>query len=217
MTRCPKCKSNLSRPGAGEVVRCARCRAEFSVEEIYGKSEATAEEVLSPASASQDLIYGDANESAEAAAAENNKDEKAKYVRRRYYSRTRLPKKGAPPKRRRRSRKPKTKFTRGDFVKVILGALFAFPVAQLILWWGFHKDPFKLGKPVAQAIPLLVPRELRGEELVPESRDAYISSPKSNLLIGDPFDFPDPTKRRSSSAIQRGMSPGTQRNQPTGQ
>lgn len=210
MTRCPKCKSNLSKPASGDIVRCARCRSEFSFEEIFGKAKVAAAESR-PESASPDWLNAEASESAQVATSEESKDEKAKYVRRRYYSRTRLPKKGAPPKPRRRRRKPKTKFTRGDFVKVILGALFAFPVAQLILWWGFHKDPFNLGKPVAQAIPLLVPRDFRGEAPVPESqRNVYVSSPDSNLQIGTPFDFHDPSNKRSS-AIQRGMSPGPKR------
>jgi hypothetical protein len=53
MTRCPKCKSNLSIPKSArgkEIVRCTRCRSEYSLAELRGKGS---HEVLATASAAE--------------------------------------------------------------------------------------------------------------------------------------------------------------------
>jgi hypothetical protein len=123
--------------------------------------------------------------------------EQSVYVRRRYYSRTKLPKNLPPKKKARRRRLRKTKFTRGDLIKTVLGALIALPVAQLILWWGLARDPFSLGPTVASVAPFLVPRPMRGDDLtIPAKPAEYLSHPDTNLVQGAPFQFdrdPSPT------------------------
>ena len=47
-------------------------------------------------------------------------------------------------------------------IKVGLGGLMAAPLAQLILWWAFSKDPVKLGPKVSPYVPWVVPKSLRG-------------------------------------------------------
>lgn len=46
-------------------------------------------------------------------------------------------------------------------VAVVLGGLCALPMTQLILWWGFAKDPMKLAGSIPHALQWLVPLNLR--------------------------------------------------------
>ncbi len=194
MIRCPKCKSNLAVPdhkNAEMVLHCPRCRTDV---ELHERSERGTGPGDAPGSLSEE------------SSTTRQSDKKSRVVRRRYYSRSRLPKKVASAKVRRRRRKPKTKFTRADFVKIIVGGLMAFPVAQLIIWWGFAKDPLQLGPRVAAAVPFIVPRPFRGEAPAPiaEPRN-YVTNPESSLLQGKPFDFGRQSTKSNSSPIQRGM------------
>ena len=61
----------------------------------------------------------------------------------------------------RRSRQ-KSENPLGMMIKVALGGLMAAPLAQLILWWGFSRDPVKLGPKVPSVIRWVVPKDLRG-------------------------------------------------------
>jgi hypothetical protein len=67
--------------------------------------------------------------------------------------------------RRRKKKSPPPKESGGfEFAKIILGALMAPPVAQLVIWWGLTLDPLKLGPTVANVIPAVVPAEFRGDK-----------------------------------------------------
>jgi hypothetical protein len=82
----------------------------------------------------------------------------------------------------------------------------AFPVAQLILWWGFARDPMELGPKVANAVPFIVPRAFRGEAPMPTDEPTnYVANPQSSLLQGRPFDFSRPPTKSNSRSIQQGM------------
>jgi hypothetical protein len=50
-----------------------------------------------------------------------------------------------------------------EFVKIALGGGAAIPIALLILWWAFGKDPFDAGPWVAQYVPAIVPAKFHGE------------------------------------------------------
>src|SRR5262245_56732096 len=116
MIRCPKCKSGLSVPATDSselVVECPRCRTEV---ELYA----------GPAAGSESMVESTAELGQTNAIRSEPSDHKSKFVRRRYYSRTRLPKKLAA-KAPRRHRKRKTHLTKIDFVKIVLGGLMAFP------------------------------------------------------------------------------------------
>ncbi len=67
--------------------------------------------------------------------------------------------------RRPRSSKKKTfvrkKNKKVEFIKLLLGMVMALPVAQLVLWWGFKKDPFDIAPRIAEYAPLVVPTDLR--------------------------------------------------------
>jgi hypothetical protein len=64
----------------------------------------------------------------------------------------------------RSSRRPRQKSENPitTMIKVGLGGLMAAPLAQLILWWAFSKDPVKLGPKVSPYVPWVVPKSLRG-------------------------------------------------------
>jgi hypothetical protein len=208
MTRCPKCKSNLRVPERGEpdsIVRCPRCHRKFARHELVPVPVSVGLPGDDSANES-DWQYDVPSESpAVPDADQKNPNQKSEVRRRRYYSRTRLPKNAPPVKKRRRSRKPKTKLTRGDFVKIVLGGLIAFPVAQLILWWGFHRDPLGWGPRVYQTVPFIVPRELRGLESIPMKSSEYVGDPESTLIEGQPFNFGRATDVRVQDSLQKGM------------
>ncbi len=176
------------------MLRCPRCRADIPVRKLVAS--------LPEGNAADDVLVNEQAPTDHVSAANSPGTEpKSKVARRRYYSRTRLPKNVTSVKRRRR-RKPKTKVTGGDFVKVVLGGLVAFPVAQAILWWGFHRDPFSLGPSVASAVPFVVPRTFRSvnqEFLLPPPD--YIANPESSLLQGNPFRF-ERIKNQNSNSIK---------------
>jgi hypothetical protein len=46
-------------------------------------------------------------------------------------------------------------------VAVVLGGVCALPITQLILWWGFDKDPMKLAAALPRAIQWLAPAHLQ--------------------------------------------------------
>ena len=48
-----------------------------------------------------------------------------------------------------------------EVAKIVMGALLALPVAQLIIWWGLGSDPIQIGPSVGKAAPFLVPQKLR--------------------------------------------------------
>jgi len=55
---------------------------------------------------------------------------------------------------------------------VLGGGLCALPLAQLVLWWLFGRDPVELGPKVAAYVPFVVPSELRGGPLPLPTNDA---------------------------------------------
>ncbi len=180
------------------MLRCPRCRSDVPVRELIASFRE------GNASAQDDSVNQDALTDHDNAVNTSSIDQKSAVERRRYYSRTRLPKNATPLKRPLRRRKPKTKVTSGDFVKVMLGGMLAFPVAQAILWWGFHRDPLSLGPKVASAVPFIVPRTLRGgEQEIRSIPSDYQVNPKSTLLQGTPFRFErNPSKTDSASSMK---------------
>jgi hypothetical protein len=197
MPTCPRCRNSLKIPPSIDPenrLRCPRCRRLFRVADLLvvaGKEGSVAveqEQAAAGPSETDSPVTSDERTSS--------------VVRRRYYSRTRLPK-GAAPQKARRKRQPKTKFTRGDFIKVILGGLLALPVTQAILWWGFHRDPLDLGPSVASIAPFAVPYGFRGLPELEPPTSQYESNPQSRLTPGKPFQF-----ERGQKGPRR-MLPGT--------
>jgi hypothetical protein len=67
-----------------------------------------------------------------------------------------------------------------EMVKVVIGAVMALPVAQLVIWWGLGLDPLGIGPSVGRIVPPLVPRAIRasaeeGERTV-DLRNSTISN-----------------------------------------
>lgn len=46
-----------------------------------------------------------------------------------------------------------------EMVKIVVGALLAFPVAQLLIWWLVGADPLNMGPTVSQYAPAVVPNK----------------------------------------------------------
>lgn len=47
-----------------------------------------------------------------------------------------------------------------EIAKVVVGALLALPVAQLIIWWVLSVDPLRLAPTVAKVVPFVVPAKV---------------------------------------------------------
>ena len=58
---------------------------------------------------------------------------------------------------------PRPAKPRSTFWGTLIGAIAAFPCAQLILWWVFSVDPFGLAAPISERLPSVVPPVLRVE------------------------------------------------------
>lgn len=56
-----------------------------------------------------------------------------------------------------RSIAPKEQNMGFEIFKIVLGALMAPPVAQLVIWWGLGLDPLNFGPTVSKAVPQIVP------------------------------------------------------------
>lgn len=93
----------------------------------------------------------------------------------------------AAPAKRSKSKQPSPTF---EFVKIVVGALLALPVAQLMIWWVVQSDPLGIGPEVSRTVPFVVPEKFRdqtsdatpngstpaGEEPSPGSNDASTSN-----------------------------------------
>jgi|GEM_PF-1153906 len=51
-----------------------------------------------------------------------------------------------------------------EFAKVVMGALLALPVAQIIIWWMIGLDPLHVAPTVSRIAPFIVPAKLRPDE-----------------------------------------------------
>jgi len=71
----------------------------------------------------------------------------------------------------------------GQLVGVTLGGVMALPITYAILIWGFHKDPFQLGKQVPEQLAGLLPQKLQPGYKPPRKQDA-----KPNLASAPSLD-----------------------------
>ncbi len=70
---------------------------------------------------------------------------------------------GKTKRRRSKTRKSYEPTTSKEMIKIIFGGLIALPLAQLILWWGFQKDPLQLAEPISKVIPFIVPPKMKAK------------------------------------------------------
>ena len=70
---------------------------------------------------------------------------------------------GKTKRRRSKTRKSYEPTTSTEVIKIIFGGLLALPLAQLILWWGFQKDPLQLAEPISKVIPFIVPQKMQAK------------------------------------------------------
>ena len=73
-------------------------------------------------------------------------------------------------------RRPREVSAIRKIVPPILGGLAAFPIATLIMWYGFGKDIGSTGPTVAQYVPWIVPQKLRATQWEYSSFDSRRSS-----------------------------------------
>ena len=106
-----------------------------------------------------------------------------------------------PSSRPRRSKKSSGGF---EVIKIVVGAMLAIPISQLLLWWFLSFDPLKAAPMVEKVIPALVPNALRSprNESPDSPNEAFNNrAPDSNRDRVDPrrnggLDTPetDPTR-----------------------
>ncbi len=114
---------------------------------------------------------------------------KTVYERRRYYSESQLAKAPVASSKRYVKLRKQT-FGAADVLKIVVGALIAVPVAQLILWWVLGRDPFHAGKLVSHVIPVIVPSDFRdGIQSVPD--EVTQEKPQSLLRVESQYQFSD--------------------------
>jgi len=70
----------------------------------------------------------------------------------------------ATPKTVRRPRSNSSRSGGLEMTKIILGAILAIPVAQMLVWWFAGTDPMGVGPAVGNVAPFIVPAEFRGED-----------------------------------------------------
>ena len=66
---------------------------------------------------------------------------------------------------------------------MLIGALLALPVAQLLIWWVFGKDPLNLGPTVSGVIPAVVPADL--QEAADDQGDTPSDDQDDDEEVGD--------------------------------
>ena len=186
IANCPKCQDKITIPdGARENsnVACPLCRDEFLLSEVLqtlpprlilldpleeaafaAPAAAVAKTISSPGIVDEvaeetEKIGAPAEESPSHAEPDNSKQEGS-------FAFADSGESGgaAAPTSVRSSRRSRQKSENplATMIKVALGGLMAAPLAQLILWWGFSRDPVKLGPKVPQVIRWVVPKDLRG-------------------------------------------------------
>ncbi|MEL7497161.1 MAG: hypothetical protein AAFN77_06085 [Planctomycetota bacterium] len=50
-----------------------------------------------------------------------------------------------------------------EFIKIVVGAALAIPIAYLLVFWVFQQDPLNIGPTISQTVPFLVPEKFRAE------------------------------------------------------
>ncbi len=95
-------------------------------------------------------------------------------------------KKSASPRKSKRPSKPNQQRSPAfEFLKIIVGAFLALPVAQLMIWWIVGSDPLNFGPAVSGVVPIVVPEKFRAptsENPKPaaEETDDQVTPPQSN-------------------------------------
>ncbi len=89
-------------------------------------------------------------------------------------------------------RKPQEASAIRKIVPPVLGGLAAFPIATLIMWYGFGKDIGSTGPTVAQYVPWIVPQKLRGNYWENSSFDAERPN-STNPQSSGPSTHPPPS------------------------
>lgn len=51
-----------------------------------------------------------------------------------------------------------------EFLKIAMGGVLAIPIAYLIVFWVFQKDPLNLGPGISSVAPFAVPAQFRGPD-----------------------------------------------------
>ncbi len=67
---------------------------------------------------------------------------------------------------------------RRQLIGVILGGMLALPVTQVILLWGFQRDPFQVTRHVPAGLRFLLPSKFRGS---PRRDDGRATAPRAGL------------------------------------
>ena len=170
---CPKCGDEVALPAGASpkaTVRCPLCQDEFLLSEVLDAMPPLLIVVDDP-EAAQSRIAG---VPAFGLATEGVDDEELRLagaepvsVRPSFGIESSVaPSTAAGPSTRKRRAAPRPKKKRSpvmEIVKVVLGGIAGLTIAQLILWWGFKKDPLTLAPKLGGVAPWILPEKFRGE------------------------------------------------------
>lgn len=164
---CPRCRDSLRLPDGVQkesVIRCPRCREEFSMREIWSSVPPVADVVSGPGSAGHPV--------AQTVAANqvglNLKDEPASDFR---FKDSGPLKSDTPPMARldssRTARRPKKAEPNVavEFLKVAVGGVVGLAIAVLAIMWFMKRDVLKVVPNLPVQAYFLVPNELRTSEM----------------------------------------------------
>ena len=75
-------------------------------------------------------------------------------------------------------------------IKILLGALLAPPVAQLVIWWVLGLDPLGMGPTVSKFVPMVVPAKFHAESSEEPKAEPVETSKKEKFDPSDPYGGP---------------------------
>ncbi len=220
VSSCPHCGDSVTVPTrarGSSRVRCPLCTTEFTLDEMLAKLPPALELLDEPEehfiSAGSGEKYGsvggddgghvaliDAESASDASvgefglAAAEVRTEKPSYAFDGDATAEGTPRKSisATPRPKKKAKSPLT-----EIIKVVLGGAAAIPVALLLFWYAFGKDPFEAGPVVAKYAPWIVPAKFQNapeeapknepanKQDTPKKTNNGNKSKKSNASNGD--------------------------------
>ncbi len=172
ITQCPQCNESVRVPDSVKEdtqVQCPWCREAFSGGFVYDQMP-PALIVLSGGHEVTDEQAGVLGFTSDAVQDSEHKEHDFSFAGQEDTAPS-----AEPVSTRAAARRRPQKSSAGEVLKIVGGAVLAFPIAQLILWWlpgDWQRDPLELGPKVGAYVPWVVPANLRPESETEKTADA---------------------------------------------
>ena len=187
ISNCPACEEQVTVPqvSSDAIVQCPMCGEEYSIEQITDQLPPAL--IVISGSELPEAQPAPDDTSSESSFPKPGQDFKDSSARKSDSSSFSFDEQDAPTRPRTAAsyqprRAPQKKSPAKGLMAVILGGLLAGPIAQLILWHAFDKDPLGLAEPIGRISWL--------EWLVPDHRVVSLD-PDSRIDEGDSFQNPN--------------------------